>query len=206
MADTARADAMYRRHARFYDATRRFCLPDHRLASEWLDVRPGDRVIDFACGTGRNVPHLLRARPASITGVDCSEEMLARAIRKFPEIHPVLGDAATVSLPEPAERVLCTYGLSLMDGWRDVLRNIHRHMTIDGSFVLLDFCALRGAAAPLDPALRWWLGRFGVRGETDFAPALRELFERVEVRERPGGYRVLLRASGPRVDRASPRR
>ncbi len=197
MADIARADAMYRRHARFYDATRRFCLPHHREAVEWLGVRPDDRVIDFACGTGLNVPHLLRAGPSRITGIDCSDAMLERASRKFPEVHLVLADAATVALPQPAERILCTYALSMMDHWRDALLNMHRHLTPDGALVVLDFHPLRGPAAPFDPVLRWWLRRFGVRGETDFVTILREHFREVEVRVRPFGYSMIVRASRP---------
>lgn len=198
MSDTARADALYRRHARFYDATRRFCLPDHRAAVEWLGVRPGERVIDFACGTGLALEHLRGSRPSRITGIDCSDAMLDRASRKFPGIRLVLADAAIVTLPEPAERALCTYGLSMMDRWQDVLRNMHRHLTPDGALVVLDFHPLRGAAAPLDPLMRWWLGRFGVRGETRFEPLLRELFEKVEVRVRRHGYSMIVRAAGPK--------
>jgi ubiquinone/menaquinone biosynthesis C-methylase UbiE len=196
--DTARVDELYRRHARFYDATRRFILPDRRAAVEWLDVRAGDRVIDFACGTGLNVSHLRRSSPARITGIDCSDAMLQRAARKLGDVHLVLGDAATVTLPATAERIVCTYGLSMMDDWRDAVRNMHRHLTPDGVLVILDFHPLRGPAAPFDPILHWWLGRFGVRSETDFEPLLRELFRDVEVRVRPLGYDVLVRASRPR--------
>jgi len=198
VADTARADALYRRHARFYDATRRFCLPDRRAAVDRLGVREGERVIDFACGTGLNVPHLRRARPARITGVDCSGAMLERAARKHPDVSLVLADAATVSLPAPGERILCTYGLSMMDGWREALRNMHRHLTPDGVLVVLDFHPLRGVAAFADPALRWWLARFGVRSETDFASALEDLFHEVDVQVPPLGYSTIVRAAGPR--------
>jgi len=196
--DTARADELYRRHARFYDATRRFCLPDRRAAVEWLGIREGDRVIDFACGTGLNVPHLRRAGPARITGVDCSGAMLERAARKFADVGLVRGDAARVTLSESAERILCTYGLSAMDRWEDALRNMRRHLTPDGALVVLDFHPLRGPVAPFDPILRWWLGRFGVRAETDFERALRELFDDVEVRVRPLGYVTLVRSGRPK--------
>ena len=51
-----------------------------RLVNE-LDPRPGDVVLDLACGTGLNFPALERAvGPAGrIIGVDLSADMLTKA-------------------------------------------------------------------------------------------------------------------------------
>ncbi|WP_309112564.1 class I SAM-dependent methyltransferase [Saccharothrix sp.] len=51
-----------------------------RLAatSPLLKIAPGDRVLDLACGPGTHVVPLAR-QGASVTGVDLSEAMLARA-------------------------------------------------------------------------------------------------------------------------------
>ena len=57
----AASDRFYRSQARIYDLTRPLFLLDRGLAAARLDIRPGDRVFDFGCGTGLNVPHLERA-------------------------------------------------------------------------------------------------------------------------------------------------
>ena len=47
-------------------------------------MRPGDRVLDAACGTGDLALADLRAGAARVTGLDFSERMLERARRKEP--------------------------------------------------------------------------------------------------------------------------
>src|SRR5580765_3606617 len=47
-------------------------------------VRAGDRVLDAACGTGDLAIADLKAGAGKVTGLDFSEEMLARARKKAP--------------------------------------------------------------------------------------------------------------------------
>jgi len=44
----------------------------------WLDLRPGERVLDVPCGSGRHAVELA-ARGLQVTGLDLSERMLGRA-------------------------------------------------------------------------------------------------------------------------------
>ena len=48
-----------------------------------LRAKTGDRVVDVGCGTGKAVAEL-NARGLLVTGVDRSEDMLARARQRFP--------------------------------------------------------------------------------------------------------------------------
>ena len=72
---------MFDRIAPVYDAMNRVMtagldLRWRRLAAEAI-VRPGDRVLDAACGTGDFAVADLRAGAARVTGLDFSEAMLA---------------------------------------------------------------------------------------------------------------------------------
>src|ERR1700729_1116759 len=78
----------YRKKAKHYDVTSRlYPVPGYpqrtqRLqAVQALGLRPGDTVIDMACGTGLNFPLLQQAvAPGGrIVGVDLTDAMLARA-------------------------------------------------------------------------------------------------------------------------------
>ena len=44
--------------APFYNPTHGWSLPKRRAARLALDLRSGERVLDLACGTGLNFPHL----------------------------------------------------------------------------------------------------------------------------------------------------
>lgn len=45
--------------APFYNPTHGWTLPKRHAARLALGLKPGDRVLDLACGTGLNFPHLL---------------------------------------------------------------------------------------------------------------------------------------------------
>src|ERR671922_1776007 len=58
-------------------------------------VHPGDRVLDVCCGTG-DLALADREAGGIVTGVDFSEEMLARARRKGPGLEWLRADATAL--------------------------------------------------------------------------------------------------------------
>ena len=62
-------------------------------------VRPGDRVLDAACGTG-DLAIMAAKQGANVTGLDFSEEMLVRARRKAPQLDWVQGDLLALPFAE----------------------------------------------------------------------------------------------------------
>ena len=82
LTHAALMDQTYRHHRRIYDLTRAWFLlgRDHLIAD--LDVPAGGRVLEIACGTGRNLDHIARRYPGcALCGLDISEQMLASARR-----------------------------------------------------------------------------------------------------------------------------
>lgn len=197
----SRVAKLYRRHAPVYDWTRRPFLVDRRRAVETLGLTRGDRVIDFACGTGLLLPLLRAAGAGPVTGVDLTPEMLERAARRADSrVRLVRGDLAEVALDGPsADAAICAYGLSMVADWPRALRNMHAHLRPGGTLVLLDFGRLRGPLRPLDPLLRLWLGVFDVRPALPVEAPLRRLFEDCRVEVRHGGWNTIVRAGGARA-------
>ena len=73
-------DAIYRYQRYVYDATRKFYLLGRDRLIDELAPPPGGRVLEIACGTGRNLINAARRYPdARFFGFDISAAMLDTA-------------------------------------------------------------------------------------------------------------------------------
>jgi trans-aconitate 2-methyltransferase len=91
-----------------WDPAQYLKFADHRLRPaidllNRIDVADATRVYDLGAGTG-NVTRLLKLRwpRAQVTGVDSSEEMLAKARKALPDIEWQCADLAAWRPPAPA--------------------------------------------------------------------------------------------------------
>src|SRR5579862_2687970 len=73
-----------------------------RRAAAAAAVRPGDRVLDAACGTGDLAVADLRAGAASVAGLDFSPRMLERARRKSGAVDWIEGDLLALPFEDAA--------------------------------------------------------------------------------------------------------
>jgi ubiquinone/menaquinone biosynthesis C-methylase UbiE len=64
----------------------------------YAGITSGCSVLDVACGTGVLIPYYLEREVRSITGIDLSSGMIARAKEKFsdPRITLIVGDAEQI--------------------------------------------------------------------------------------------------------------
>jgi SAM-dependent methyltransferase len=93
-------------------------------------VRPGQRVLDVACGTGVLAAAAAeRALPGgSVTGLDANPQMLAVARRKaLPGLQWVDGRAEALPFDDAAfDAVVSQFGLMFFDDRATALREMHR--------------------------------------------------------------------------------
>ena len=120
-------------------------------------VRPGDRVLDAACGTGDLALADLRAGAGSVTGLDFSPRMLERARRKTGAVRWLEGDV--LALPFPAgsfDAVTIGFGIRNVADLELGLRELRRVLAPGGRLAILEITRPRG---PLARPLSLWFER-----------------------------------------------
>jgi demethylmenaquinone methyltransferase/2-methoxy-6-polyprenyl-1,4-benzoquinol methylase len=116
-------------------------------------VRPGDRVLDAACGTGDLALEAARAG-GTVTGLDFSERMLERARRKSDTIEWVRGDV--LALPfgdETFDAATIGFGIRNVSDLEGGLRELARVLRPGGLLAVLEITRPRGL---LRPFFRVW--------------------------------------------------
>lgn len=194
--------AYFDRHAPRYDrqmsGCERFLLGKHR---GWAVGGVAGRVLEIGVGTGLNLPRY--PAQVTVTGVDLSESMLARArARQGVRARSTLlaGDVQRLDLPDDSfDAALSTYTFCSIPDPEQAAREVFRLVRPGGRFVLVEH----------GPAARSWVSAgqrlldpvcVRLQGEhlrRDPAPFLRRAGWQVETVERRGRaglvYRVVAR-------------
>jgi demethylmenaquinone methyltransferase/2-methoxy-6-polyprenyl-1,4-benzoquinol methylase len=143
---------VYRKKAKHYDLTSRlYPAPGYpqgrqrRQAVQALGLRPGDTVVDMACGTGLNFALLEEAiGPAGrIVGVDLTDAMLARAAARigkndWSNVELVQADAVEFEFPARVDAILSTYALSQVPQCGEVIAHGAAALSEGGRWAVLD--------------------------------------------------------------------
>jgi len=134
---------------------------ERRLATELLELRAGDTVLDVACGPGNFTRHFAAVvgDDGLCVGLDASATMLERAVQDTPDggIAYVRGDA--MALPfrdETFDAVCCFAALNLIPDPYATLDEIVRVLAPGGRVALLTSST---AGPPPLPALERLTGR-----------------------------------------------
>jgi SAM-dependent methyltransferase len=127
----------YARWSTTYDAPGNPLVAAEQLAVwELLDGLPPGRALDAACGTGRHAGHLLD-RGHAVTGVDQSEDMLARAREKFPQGEWRRGDLARLPFDDATfDLAVCALALEHFSDLRPPVAELARVVRPGGRVVI----------------------------------------------------------------------
>ncbi len=105
--------------------------------------RPGERVLDVACGTGVVARHVasIVGSEGKVVGLDASPNMLdvARAVAKQERVRVQWHEGRAESLPFPDgsfDLVMCQFALMFFEDRHAALKQMHRVLTADGRLAL----------------------------------------------------------------------
>jgi S-adenosylmethionine-diacylgycerolhomoserine-N-methlytransferase len=173
MADTgshaALMDSTYRYQRLIYDITRRYYLLGRDRLVEQLAPPPGGRVLEIACGTGRNLARIGQSYPrCGLFGLDISQEMLRSAEAKLGgrawlvQADACDFDGEALFGPGGFDRVVLSYSLSMIPDWDRALRLAVAQLRPGGELHVVDFGTQSGLPRWFRRLLHAWLARFHV--------------------------------------------
>jgi demethylmenaquinone methyltransferase/2-methoxy-6-polyprenyl-1,4-benzoquinol methylase len=135
-----------------------------REAAARLQLKPGDRVLEIGCGTGRNFPYLREAVGAEgrVYGVDLSRGMLnkARALcdrNDWSNVELIEADAAEYVPPQPLDGVIFGLSYNTMPHHLAVLRHAWYQLRSGGRLLIMDAKLPPGAGGKLVLPFSLWL-------------------------------------------------
>jgi demethylmenaquinone methyltransferase/2-methoxy-6-polyprenyl-1,4-benzoquinol methylase len=166
---------VYRKKAKRYDMTSRlYPAPGYpqggqrRRAVQALRLRPGDTVVDMACGTGLNFSLLEKAvgPEGRIIGVDLTDAMLDQArgrieTNSWSNVSLVQADAAEFDFPGEIDAILSTYALTQVPECREVIAHGAAALSAGGRWAVLDL--------KVPDSTPRWLAQLGIATVRPFA-------------------------------------
>lgn len=114
---------------------------DRKEIIEWLELKPGNKVIEFCVGTGLNLPYY--PKNVHVVGIDFTKGMLDKAREKVKtlgnhiELHEM--DAGKTTFEDNSfDGVLETYSLCVAPDPRKVIAEMKRVCKKNGKVVIFD--------------------------------------------------------------------
>lgn len=119
-----------------------------KAAVKMAGVKPGDAIVDVACGTGDLSQAFARARDVGpVTGIDFTHEMLAVAREKNRDENPIAyaqGDAMNLPLPDACcDVVSIAFGIRNVAEPAKAMAEFYRVLRPGGRLIVLEFAPLK---------------------------------------------------------------
>jgi ubiquinone/menaquinone biosynthesis C-methylase UbiE len=148
-----------------------------RRAAHMTAIRPGDRVLEIGCGTGRNIAFLREAvgHSGHVYGVDLSQGMLDMARETcaqngWSNITLTHADALEYRAPQQLDGVMFGLSYNTMPNHRAVLRQALSQLRPGGRIVIMDAKLPRGPGRRFILRFSVWLMKRTLLGNPHIKP------------------------------------
>lgn len=157
-----------------------------------LKLKPGDKVLEVGCGSGRNFFYLAQAvgPDGQIVGFDYSQEMLDAAKKLcdrngWQNVKLIQGDAAEMAVGETDfDGVLSVLGISAIPGWEQALKKCRDALRPGGRLVVCDARPFLGPMKFLNFLIKFIYTRFAAWDPSKDIPLkIKEIFGNIEIQE-----------------------
>lgn len=134
---------IYAGYSSVYDALfKRFFYPRIKHAITYMDIKPGDRILDVGVGTGLSLS--VFPRYCSVVGIDLSTEMLRKAKQKIDDnrldnIKVLSMDAMSVGFKDDSfDKVFISHVVSVVPDPYKVMQEVKRVCRKGGQVVIVN--------------------------------------------------------------------
>lgn len=134
---------IYAGYSGVYDALfKRFFYPRIKHAITYMDIKPGDRILDVGVGTGLSLSEF--PRHCKVVGIDLSTEMLTKAREKIIEngldnIKVLSMDAMSVGFKDDSfDKVFISHVVSVVPDPYKVMSEVRRVCRKGGQVVIVN--------------------------------------------------------------------
>ncbi|MBI5401403.1 class I SAM-dependent methyltransferase [Candidatus Wolfebacteria bacterium] len=160
-----------------------------RQAVKKLNAKSSDKILEVACGTGRNFSYLVEVlgKEGVLIGFDYVQEMLDAAKQlcereDWKNIKLKQGDAAELNIGEENfDGVLSVLGISAIPGWEQALKRCLEVLRPGGRLVVCDGRLFTGFLKILNPLVKLIYSKFAAWDPAKNIPEkMKEIFGNVE--------------------------
>ena len=121
-------------NAGLYDDKHNFVSQYGEALIDWLQPVADERILDLGCGTGK-LANDIAGFGATVTGIDASAEMIAKARAAYPSIEFFVKDATDFSFEEKFDAVFSNATLHWITDQPSTLKNVWNSLKSGGRFV-----------------------------------------------------------------------
>ena len=160
--DQERIRKRYDFMARSYGVMGQLAAAHRHDAIQTLNLQPGERVLDLACGPAVNFRRISEDLGANglLVGLDYSSGMLKEAHERakrnqWSNIALAMGDGTRLPFADCVfDRVICTYSFNVIPLYQQALDEVWRVLKLNGTLVVLDGKLSNGAIRFLNPLVK----------------------------------------------------
>ncbi len=177
---------IYNGYSRVYDKLfKRFFYPRIKHAITYMDIKPGDRILDVGVGTGLSLS--VFPRYCSVVGIDLSKEMLKKAkekieANKLDNITILEMDAMSVGFEDDSfDKVFISHVVSVVPDPYRVMAEVKRVCRNGGQVVIVNhFASENKIMAGIEKMFNPVCKKIGWRSDLRFDEFIRRSGLRVE--------------------------